>query len=90
MRRDLLGAHSLEQSLHVVIVAERNGVLSGVIRMLIALLHLRKLVGIVRLAVRGLVNRILPIDTQRMEVLDTEFAKIDGGLFTYLTTVLLA
>ena len=90
MRRDLLGANSLEQSLHVVVVAERDGMLSRVVRVLVALLHLGKLVSIVGLAISGLILRILPVDTQSRNVLDTEIARASQKPFTYWTTVLLA
>ena len=60
MGRDLLGANSLEQSLHVVVIAEGDGVLSGVVWVLISLLHLRELVCIVALTILSLVIGFLP------------------------------
>ena len=60
VRGDLLGADSLEQCLHVVIVAERDGVLSSMIWVLIAFLHLRKLVLIVAFAILSLVSSFSP------------------------------
>ena len=58
--RDLLGANSFEQSLHVVVIAEGDGVLSGVVWVLISLLHLRELVCIVALTILSLVTGFLP------------------------------
>ena len=55
----MLGANSLEEGLHVVVIAERDGVLGSVVRMLIALLHLRELVAVVTLAVLSLVTGLL-------------------------------
>ena len=39
VRGDLLGADSLKQGLHVIVIREGDGVLSGVVGMLIALAH---------------------------------------------------
>ena len=58
--RDLLRANSLEQSLHVVVIAEGDGVFSSVVWVLVSLLHLRELVRIVALAILSLVVGFLP------------------------------
>ena len=58
--RDLLRANSLEQSLHVVVIAEGDRVLSSVVWVLVSLLHLRELVRIVALAILSLVVGFLP------------------------------
>ena len=48
---DLLGADSLEQGLHVVVVREGDGGVSRVIGVLVTFTHRRKLVSIVTLAI---------------------------------------
>ena len=51
MGGDLLGADSLEQGLHVVVVREGDGGVSRVIGVLVTFTHRRKLVSIVTLAI---------------------------------------
>ena len=53
MRRDLLGAHSLEEGLHVVEVRENQRVLVAVVRMNITLPHILEVLLIVALAILG-------------------------------------
>jgi len=60
--RDLLGADSLEQSLHVVEVVEADGVLSGVVGVFVALAHVHQLVLIVALAVLFFILGLSPVE----------------------------
>ena len=55
MRRDLLGTNSLHEGLHVVVVAEGDGVLSTVVRVFVTLTHGVELVSVVSLSVLLLV-----------------------------------
>jgi len=60
VRRDLLGTHSLEESLHVVELTEDYGVLLRVVGMLVPLLHLGQVSLVEALSVLLLVNRLGP------------------------------
>ena len=61
MRGDLLRANSLEQSLHVVVVREGDGVLGCVVWMLVSLFHVHQLVLVERLAISSLILRLFPV-----------------------------
>ena len=55
MRRDLLGADSLEERLHVSVIREADWVLSSVVWVLVARLHAAEFVSVVTLAVLSLI-----------------------------------
>lgn len=59
VRGDLLGTDSLEQSFHVIVVREGDRVLGGVVGVLVTFLHVHELIGVVALAVEGLVLWLL-------------------------------
>ena len=58
MGGDLLGANSLEESLHIVEVREDQGIFVAVIRMNIALAHILKVLLIVALTILSLIIRL--------------------------------
>jgi hypothetical protein len=51
MGRNLLGANSLEEGSHVVVVSEYQGVLLGVVRVDVTLTHVLELIRVVTLSV---------------------------------------
>ena len=55
VRRDLLGADSLEERLHVSVIREADWVLSSVVGVLVTLLHAGELVRVETLSIGGLI-----------------------------------
>ena len=60
MGRDLLGANSFEESLHVVEMGEHQGVLVTMVRVNVSLLHVLQVLLVVSLPVFGFVYGLLP------------------------------